>query len=108
MVEKLLSHPFKNCPPSMLAWLSMQLAVRRLSAAASDGSAGESQMPLYEKFLLTVEETGVILGVSRGKVYSLINTGELPLVKLGKGRNASSRITWDGIFRLLQSQIVQN
>lgn len=39
-----------------------------------------------EKTALNVWEVAKILGVSRGMAYQLVNTGELPALKLGKKR----------------------
>ena len=37
-----------------------------------------------EPVLLTVEEVARVLKISRGKAYSMAQTGELPVVKMGR------------------------
>lgn len=43
-----------------------------------------------EKLLLTAEEAGVVLGLSRRTVYSLLATGALRSVKIGGARRVPS------------------
>ena len=42
-----------------------------------------------ERTLFTVRETAEILGVSRNRVYELINSEQLASVKLGRSRRIS-------------------
>jgi excisionase family DNA binding protein len=51
-------------------------------APAADGGAQEHE-------LLTVEETAEILHIGRDKAYSLIRTGQLRSIKIGKLRRVS-------------------
>ena len=37
-----------------------------------------------EKLTLTVTEASRVLGISRGLVYSMVKTGELPSIRFGK------------------------
>ncbi|HEY9579679.1 MAG TPA: helix-turn-helix domain-containing protein [Rhizorhapis sp.] len=39
---------------------------------------------MIEKLSYTVNEAAAAAGISRTKLYELINTGELPLVKIGR------------------------
>ncbi len=41
-------------------------------------------MVITEKLVLSVEEAGRRLGVSRGTAYMLARTGQLPTLRLGK------------------------
>jgi len=46
--------------------------------------------------LCTLTEAGKFLHVSRSKVYILMNSGQLPFLKLGRTR----RITWEALYSL--------
>ncbi len=50
-----------------------------------------------EKLVLTVEEAGQLLGISRATAYMLANQGKLPVIRLGK-RFVVSKV---GIERML-------
>lgn len=52
--------------------------------------------------LRTVNEVAEFLGVSRSKVYTLMDEGDLPYVKLGKTR----RVVWDDVLKLIEQNIV--
>jgi excisionase family DNA binding protein len=39
---------------------------------------------LQDRLTVTVEEAGVMLGVSRSHAYELVRQGELPSVRLGR------------------------
>lgn len=40
-------------------------------------------MEVVRPLFLKVEQCGVLLGCHKSKVYSMINTGELPSIKIG-------------------------
>ncbi len=37
-----------------------------------------------EKLLLSVEEAGKVLGFGRSRMYELINSGEVPSIRIGR------------------------
>lgn len=55
-----------------------------------------------ERALRTVNEVADFLSVSRSKVYSMMDDGDLPYVKFGKSR----RVVWDDVLRLIEQSIV--
>jgi len=53
---------------------------------ATDTERRTQQMPTEpdQRLTISVEETGRLLGISRGLAYELVNRGELPSVRLGR------------------------
>lgn len=45
--------------------------------------SGDNQV---ERLVMTVEEAGQALGISRATAYTLCNSGEIPALRLGKRR----------------------
>jgi excisionase family DNA binding protein len=41
-------------------------------------------MAVHERELLRAEEAGIVLGISRSKVFEMLRRGELPVVRLGR------------------------
>lgn len=58
--------------------------------------------PLIEEGLATIREASRFLGISRAKLYSLMDAGELAYAKLGKSR----RIPWRAIKELAERSMV--
>ena len=52
--------------------------------------------------LQPVNKVARFLSLSRSKVYSLMETGELPYVKLGKSR----RVRWEDVLQLVARNTV--
>jgi len=52
--------------------------------------------------LRPVREVARFLAISRSKVYQLMETGELPYVKLGKSR----RVRWSDVLKLVDDHMV--
>ena len=46
----------------------------------------ETNNKKIERLVLTVEEAGEMLGVSRGTAYMLANTGGIPAIRIGQRR----------------------
>lgn len=46
----------------------------------------ENPTKIGPRLLLTVSETAALLGCSRNNVYGLIESGELPVISVGKSR----------------------
>ena len=61
----------------------------------------QDMMPKAER-LLTVGDVARHLAVSRSKVYSVMDRGQLPYVKLGKSR----RIRWSDVCELIEHNLV--
>jgi excisionase family DNA binding protein len=53
-----------------------------------------------DKLLLRASEVGQLIGVGRSKAYQLIASGDLPSVRLGKGRCV--RVPADGLRRWIE------
>lgn len=53
--------------------------------------------------LRRVTEVAGFLGISRSKVYAMMDSGELAYVKLGKSR----RVPWDAVLRLVEQNTVR-
>jgi excisionase family DNA binding protein len=53
-----------------------------------------------EKLLLTAEEVGQLLGLSRAKVYTLIMRAEIESVTIGKNRRVPRDAVRDYVERL--------
>ena len=68
------------------------LAIAKPTKEASVDSAGLQPVPEVAKFL----------AISRSKVYQLMDSGELPHVKLGKSR----RVRWPDVLRLIEENTV--
>lgn len=47
--------------------------------------ARQREIP-FQKLLLTVQEAGRALAISRSKMYDLLNSGDLPSVHIGRSR----------------------
>jgi excisionase family DNA binding protein len=47
------------------------------------GMARQQRAPV-ERETLTVEEAGLVLGVSRGTAYAAVRQGQLPTIRLGR------------------------
>jgi len=52
--------------------------------------------------LATVREVAAFLGISRAKLYLMMDQGDLPHVKLGKSR----RVKWQDVDRLVEASTV--
>jgi excisionase family DNA binding protein len=52
--------------------------------------------------LRPVREVAAFLALSRSKVYQLMETGELPYVKLGKSR----RVRWEDVLKLVEANTI--
>jgi excisionase family DNA binding protein len=52
--------------------------------------------------LCTVPEVARSLAISRSKVYSLMDSGRLPHVKLGRSR----RLRWEDVMKLIDENTV--
>ncbi len=50
-----------------------------------------------------VEEVARFLGISRSKLYAMMDSGDLAYVKLGKSR----RVRWEDVDKLVQDSLVQ-
>ena len=57
----------------------------------------QDTLPQAER-LLTVGDVARHLSISRSKIYSTMDCGELPYVKLGKSR----RIRWSDVLELIE------
>ena len=66
-------------------------------AAASDSAPG-----LIDEGFVTVPEAARFLGLSRAKVYLMMDAGELPFAKFGKSR----RIPRRGLLGLAEKSLV--
>jgi excisionase family DNA binding protein len=55
-----------------------------------------------ERLLFTVQETAIVLSVSRTRVYELMASGRLNSVKLGRAR----RVSMTSIRRLVEGESV--
>ena len=64
---------------------------------------GKAKVP---KLLLTIFETQGATGMSRSKIYDLISRGELPVVKIGPGRNGGVRIRPQDIARFAEQNLI--
>lgn len=51
---------------------------------AIDPAGTERQLPLTERLAISVEEAGMLLGISRDLAYDLVSRNELPSVRLGR------------------------
>lgn len=58
--------------------------------AINQGDQNEAPRILNDRFL-TVKQVGELLGISRGKVYGLMNSGELRFAKFGKSRRIPAK-----------------
>ena len=65
-------------------------------AETTPSPVGEAETPttngrkmIMERMLFTVRETAEMLGVSRNRVYELINSEQLASIKLGRSRRIS-------------------
>jgi excisionase family DNA binding protein len=63
---------------------------------------GASQQKTEEPILCTVRQVADRLSLSRSSVYSLMDGGQLPYVKLGRSR----RIWWNDVLRMAESHTV--
>ena len=54
------------------------------------------------KALATVPEVADYLHVSRAKVYLIMESGDLPYVKIGKSR----RVRWEDVDRLVATSLI--
>jgi excisionase family DNA binding protein len=63
----------------------------------------DQTVPLTEKLALSVEETGVLLGISRDLAYDLVARGELPSVKLGRRLVVPRRALEEALDRLVEA-----
>lgn len=52
--------------------------------AINSGPDTNGSVPVSERLALTVEEAGALLGISRDLAYDLVNTRQLPSVRLGR------------------------
>jgi excisionase family DNA binding protein len=66
------------------------------STAVSDSSLGSSPEPLF----VSAKEAAVLLGLSRSRVYELMNDGTLPSARIGKLR----RIPVDALHELANAR----
>ena len=41
-------------------------------------------MTMLQRLTYTVEETGNLLGISRGSAYNLVRTGQIPVLRMGR------------------------
>lgn len=57
---------------------------------------------IMEKLLLTAEEAGEVLGLSRTTVYALMATGALRSVKIGGARRVPATVLREYVDRLLE------
>jgi excisionase family DNA binding protein len=55
-----------------------------------------------ERGLERVGKVAEFLKLSRSKVYAMMETGQLPYVKLGKSR----RIRWNDVLRLVETNLI--
>jgi excisionase family DNA binding protein len=62
---------------------TLRRIVREELRAALDAVLMAGQ-PEVEPTTLTVEEAGRLLGISRGRAYEAVRTGEIPSVRLGR------------------------
>ena len=56
--------------------------------------------------LLSVNELCAYLGRSKASIYSMVNRGQLPYIKLGNGRNGAIRFDSAEIQNLITSRKV--
>jgi excisionase family DNA binding protein len=68
------------------------LAVAKNTKDAPADNSGLQPVPTVARFL----------SISRSKVYQLMDSGELPYVKLGKSR----RVRWADVLRLVEENTV--
>jgi excisionase family DNA binding protein len=57
----------------------------------------------HARLLLTVEDAADALAVSRAHLYTLLNTGEIPSVKIGRAR----RVPADQLRRFVERMVVE-
>ena len=62
---------------------------------------------LMDSNLLSVEELALYLGRSKSSIYTMVNRGQLPYIKLGKGKNGSLRFDSEEIKTFLESRKVE-
>jgi len=63
----------------------------------------ERGVPLTERLALSVEEAGMILGISRDLAYDLVGRGELPSVRLGRRVVVPRRALEEMFSRLVEA-----
>jgi excisionase family DNA binding protein len=63
---------------------------------------GVTERKPSELGLARVVAVGAYLGISRSKVYALMDDGSLPYVKLGKSR----RVPWEAVLRLVEANTI--
>lgn len=61
-----------------------------------------AESPLDSVGLRPVHVVAKFLAISRSKVYQLMDSGELPYVKLGKSR----RVRWSDVLKLIDKNVV--
>lgn len=61
-----------------------------------------AESPLDSAGLRPVHAVAKFLAISRSKVYQLMDSGELPYVKLGKSR----RVRWSDVQKLIDKNVV--
>jgi excisionase family DNA binding protein len=60
---------------------------------------------IVEDGLMTVQEAAQFLSISRGSLYNLMTTGELPFAKVGRSRRIPRRAVIDLAARSLQGGV---
>jgi excisionase family DNA binding protein len=61
-----------------------------------------ASVPVGEKFALSVEEAGALLGISRDLAYDLVARRELPSVRLGRRIVVPRRALEEALLRLIE------
>lgn len=64
------------------------------------GGKSKKEVPLAERLALSVEEAGMLLGISPDLAYDLVAQGQLPSVKLGRRLVVPRRSLEDRLSRL--------
>jgi len=55
-----------------------------VTSTGDHATVRQEAVPLAERIALSVEEAGMLLGISRDLTYDLVARGDLPSVKLGR------------------------
>ncbi len=77
----------------------MRTPINEKSRATPKATRQESSNAIHDnRLLVTLRETGAMLGLSERTVWSLVNSGKLSRVKIGR----SIRIPMDSIRQLIE------
>ncbi len=75
-----------------------------MNSVDDQASESTSAVPLAQRLALSVEEAGMLLGISRDLAYDLVASGDLPSVRLGRRLVVPRRALEDALDNLAKGQ----